>query len=144
MTTRLPNASQQAGADAVVDRVDLGSATANGLLRLYSGAQPADADSAAAGTLLLEIDLDAPAFGAASSAGVATAAGFPKSADGEAGAAAGTAAQSCRIVNRDGATVFDGEVTGTGGGGEIELDNVNIASGQTVTVSSLTYTHPAE
>jgi hypothetical protein len=144
VTTRLPNASQQAGADAVVDRVDVGSAAANGVLRIYSGAQPADADSAPNGTLLLEIDLDNPAFGAANASGVATASGFPKTAAGEAGAGAGTDAQSCRVVNRDGATVFDGSVTETGGGGNIELDNTNIASAQNVTLSSLTYTHPAE
>lgn len=141
MTTRLPNASQQAGADGVVDRVDVGAGTAH--LRLYSGAQPADADSAPVGTLLLEIDLPNPAFGSANSSGVATANGTPLSADGESGAAAGTDAVSCRVVNRNGDTVFDGSVTASGGGGQVELDNVNIADGQTVSISSLTYTHPA-
>lgn len=143
MATRLPNASQQASADAVVDRVDLGSGTATGLLRIYSGAQPADADSAPGGDLLCEITLDSPAFGAASSAGTATGAGFPKSGTGTAAASTGTAAQSFRVVDRDGAAVYDGQVTGTGGGGEIELDNVSIAEGQAVTISSLTYTQPA-
>lgn len=141
MATRLPNASQQAAADAVVDRIDVGAGTA--VLRLYSGAQPADADSAASGTLLAEFDLPNPAFGAANSSGTATALGVPLSTTGEAGAAAGTNAQSCRVVNRNGDTVFDGSVTATGGGGNVTLDNVNIASGQTVNITSLTYTQPA-
>lgn len=141
MATRLPNASQQAGADAVVDRVDVGAGTAH--LRLYSGAQPADADSAPVGTLLAEFDLPNPAFGAANSSGVATGLGVPLSTTGESGAGAGTAAQSCRVVNRNGDTVFDGSVTASGGGGQVELDNVSIANGQTVNLSSLTYTHPA-
>lgn len=143
MATRLPNASQQASADAVVDRADLGTGTATGKLRLYSGVQPADADSAPVGSLLCEIDLSNPAFGAANSSGTAAANGVPKSGVGAAAAGAGTNAQSFRVINRDGATVWDGEVSATGGDGELQLDNVNIAEDQAVNVASFTYTQPA-
>jgi hypothetical protein len=34
-------------------------------------------------------------------------------------------------------------VTATSGGGDLELDNPTIASGQTVTVSTYTFTAPA-
>lgn len=139
MATRLPNASQQAAADAVVDRADLGSGTATGKLRLYTGTQPADADSAANGTLLVEIDLANPAFGAANTSGVAALASTPRAGT---GAAAGSA-QSFRIVNRDGTTVVDGSVSASGGGGDLVLDNTSIAIGQSVSITSLTYTHPA-
>lgn len=139
MAARLPNASQQASTDAVVDRIDLGTGTATGKLRLYSGTQPADADSAPVGTLLVEIDLANPAYGSANSSGTAALAGTPRTGT---GAAAGNAA-SFRVINRDGATVFDGAVTATGGGGQLELDNINIAVGQTVNVTSLNYTQPA-
>lgn len=138
MATRLPNASQQAAADAIVDRIDLGTGTPTGKLRVYSGAQPADADSAPAGTLLLDVDLANPAYDAADASGTATLAGIPRTGT---GAAAGVA-QSFRVVNRDGETVFDGAVTATGGNGELELDNTNIAAGQTVTITGLTYTQP--
>lgn len=138
MATRLPNASQQAGADAVVDRADLGTGTATGKLRIYSGSQPADADSAPVGTLLLEANLANPAFGAANSSGTAALAGGTLTGT---GAAAGTG-QSFRVINRDGATVFDGAVSMSGGGGDLILDNTNIASGQTVNITALTYTHP--
>lgn len=143
MTTRLPNASQQAAADAVVDRVDLGTGSAAGAVRIYSGTQPADADSAPGGALLCEIALANPAFGAANVSGTATAASTPRSGTGTAAAGAGTNAQSFRVVNRDGTTVWDGEVTGTAGGGELKLDNVNIAQNQAVAIASLTYTQPA-
>lgn len=139
MATRLPNASQQAGCDAVVDRADLGTGTATGKLRIYSGAQPADADSAPVGTLLLEADMANPAFGAANSSGTASMSGGTRTGT---GAAAGTA-QSFRVINRDGATVFDGAVSMSGGGGDLILDNTNIAIGQTVNITALTYTHPA-
>lgn len=143
MATRLPNASQQAAADAVVDLIDAGTGDTEGKLRLYAGVQPADADSAPVGDLLCEIDLANPAFGAAASSGTATALGVPLSGVGTAAASTGTAAQSFRIVDRDGATVVDGAVTGTGGGGELELDNVSIAEAQSVTITALTYTQPA-
>lgn len=141
MATRLPNASQQAAADAVVDRADAGAAA--GFLRIYSGAQPADADSAPAGTLLCQITLGDPAFGAADATGTAAAADTPLAGTGTAGAGAGTAAQSFRVTDSDGTAVYDGAVTGTGGGGELELDNVSIAEDQAVTVNSLTYQQPA-
>lgn len=139
MATRLPNASQQAAADAVVDRIDTGTGTAAGKLRVYSGAQPADADSSPVGTLLLEVDLANPAYGAANSSGTASLASTPRTGT---GAAAGTA-QSFRVINRDGATVFDGAVTATGGGGDLTLDNTNIAVGQTVNITGLSFTQPA-
>jgi len=136
MATRIPNAAQNAAVDAVVDRTDVGAGTAS--LRIYTGAQPADADDPATGTLLVSINLPNPAFGAAAN-GQAALAGVPLSAN---AVAAGTAGWF-RIVARDGSTVLDGNVTQTGGGGDLELDNTNIASGQQVTINSLTVSIPA-
>lgn len=48
--------------NAMLGTSGLKTALANGVLRLYSGAQPASADSAASGTLLAEITLDGGAF----------------------------------------------------------------------------------
>lgn len=142
MATRLPDLSQQAACDAVVDRIDAGTTNAAGKLRIYSGAQPADADSAPVGTLLVEIDLANPAYGAADTTGAAALAGAPRSAT---AAAAGTAL-SFRVVNRDAATVFDGAVRATADadtGQELVLDSTTIAVGQTVNITSLSFTQPA-
>jgi len=136
MATRLPTGSQNAAVDAVTGRVDAG--TAAGKLRIYTGAQPASANDAPTGTLLVEITLSDPAFGAAAN-GQAAAAGMPKSANAVASGTAGW----FRIVDSNGNTVLDGAVTATGGGGELELDNTNIASGQQVTINSLTVSIPA-
>jgi hypothetical protein len=135
VATRLPDASQQAAADAVVDRIDVGGA---GSLKVYTGAQPADADTAPTGTLLVTITLAATAFGSANASGQAALAGTPRSA---AAVAAGTAGWF-RIVSGGGSNVVDGTASMSGGGGELVLDNTNIAVGQTESVSSLTYTHP--
>jgi len=142
MATRLPNASQQAAADAVVDRIDVGVTNATGRMRIYTGAQPADADDAATGTLLVEILLANPAYGAAATTGVAALLGTPRSA---AATAAGVAGWF-RVIDRNVVGVFDGNIRATADadtGQELVLDNTNIASGQTVNVSSLSYTQPA-
>lgn len=136
MATRIPTGSRNAAADAVVDRADLGAGAA--LLRIYSGAQPASANDAASGTLLVEFTMADPSFGAAAT-GVATAQGTPLE---DVGLADGTAGWF-RIVDSDGNTVVDGAVTATGGGGEIELDNTSIATDQTVRITALTVTMPA-
>lgn len=135
MSLKLADASQQAAADAVTARINSGGA---GNLKIYTGSQPADADSAPAGTLLVTIPLATTAFGAANSSGAAALASTPRSA---AAAAAGTA--GCFVIESGGgARVLNGTVTATGGGGDLTLDNTSIASGQTVSITGYTYTQP--
>lgn len=135
MATRTADAARNAATDAVVDRIDAGAAA--GTLKIYTGAQPADADDAASGTLLVTITLGDPAYGASAS-GTAALSGTPSGT----AVATGTAGWF-RVADSDGNTVFDGSVTGTGGGGDIELDNTSIASGQTVTITALPFSTPA-
>lgn len=126
MATRIPTGSRNAAVDAITARVGT-----SGLLRIYTGSQPATADTAASGTLLAEVTLPATAFGAASN-GTATL-NDPGSVN---GVAAGTAGWF-RIVNAAGTTtVLDGSVTATGGGGDLTLSNTSIAVGQTVDISA--------
>lgn len=135
MATRIADAARNAATDAVVDRIDAGAGA--GTLKIYSGTQPADADDAEAGSLLVTITLGDPAYGA-SAAGSAALSGTPSA------AASGTGTAGWfRVEDSTGANVFDGSVTGTGGGGDLELDNTSIASGQTVTITSLPFSTPA-
>lgn len=138
MAIRLATATRNAAADGVVDRVDVGTTELNGFIRVYSGAQPASANDAPSGTLLAEWDAQDPAFGAAAS-GTATLQGTPIATTGTDTGTAGW----FRLVNRDEATVLDGSVTATGGGGDMEVDNTSIASGQTVNLTSMTVTMPS-
>lgn len=135
MATRIADAARSASTDAIVDRIDAGAGA--GTLKIYTGSQPADADDAESGTLLVTITLSDPAYGAASN-GVASLSGTPSGT----AVAAGTAGYF-RVEDSTGANVFDGSVTATGGGGDLELDNTSIASGQSVTISSLSFTTPA-
>jgi hypothetical protein len=142
MATRIPGAGQDAALDAIGDRADADASP--GLLRIYSGAQPADADDAASGDLLCEITLNDPAFAAGSGGSKALDASPALTDVGTALAGAGTDAGWFRIVDSDGSTtVVDGSITGTGGGGDIELDNISIAEDQNVTITGYTLTIPA-
>jgi hypothetical protein len=116
--------TKNAAADAVVDRIDLGSGTATGILRIMT----------AADATLVDLPFSNPAFGAAA-AGVATASAITTTA----ATGTGTAAKFA-IRDRDGNVVVSGTVTATGGGGDITLDSTSITSGQNVAMTSLTYT----
>jgi hypothetical protein len=135
MTLRISTTARNAAADAVVDLVDAGAAA--GTLKIYTGAQPATANTAPSGTLLATVTLVDPAFG---NAATGTAAAADPAA--VTGAAAGTAGWF-RVADSNGNTVFDGAVTATGGGGELELATTTISVGVTVDISALTITMPA-
>jgi hypothetical protein len=136
MATRLSTATRNTACDAVVDLLDGGSAA--GTIKIYTGAQPAAANDAATGTLLVTITLADPAFGVANT-GAAALAGTPLSATAGASGVAGWA----RFADSTGATVLDGSVTATGGGGQVELATTTISSGVTVQITSGTVTMPA-
>jgi hypothetical protein len=117
--------------------VDLLDASGSGTIKIYSGTQPATADTALSGnTLLATITCSATAFGSASS-GVATLAGVPLSAT---AVATGTAS-FFRAADGGGTTVCDGSV-GTSSA-DLVLNTTSITSGNTVQITSWTVTVPA-
>lgn len=104
-------------------------------LQIRTGAQPANCASADSGTLLAELTLPSDWMGAASGGAIALAGAWSGT-----GAAAGTAAHY-RLKDSTGTTCHEqGSVTATGGGGDLTLDNTNIAVSQTVNVTSWTRT----
>lgn len=143
MALRLSTAARNAACDAVVDLVDGGSGA--GVLRIYSGSQPAGPGTSPSGTLLAEFVLSDPAFGA-SATGVATLDITPAVEDASANAT-GTAGYFRLLDSTEaagtGLGVVDGTVTATGGGGDVTLNTVSIVSGAVVTVTSGTITMPA-
>lgn len=121
-------AVRNALADLVVDLLEAGAGA--GKIQIsttqgdYVGAE-----------LLAEITMDDPAFGNAA-AGVATMLAPPKSdtsADNT-----GTAAWF-RIVDSNDLEIFEGTVTATAGGGDMELSSVSIVSGEQVNITAFTY-----
>lgn len=132
---RLNTGARNAAADGIVDQVDIGAA--EGKLQLWSGAYPTNIEDVPAGTLLAEFPYNATAFGAAA-AGVATAAGMPKTTT---GLADGTVAWY-RVVDDADNPIWDGNSVGTSGTALV-LNTTTISTGVDVTVNSHTVTMPA-
>jgi hypothetical protein len=137
MTFYISNPAAIAACDAVVDLCDAGAGAAT--VRILDGAVPADADAAETGTLLAELTMSDPAFGAAALSGdtaVATAATITPDTSAN---ASGTASYF-RIVDSNSNVIMQGTV-GTSGA-DLNMNSVAIAAGAQVSITSLTYTHP--
>ena len=130
-------ATQNAACDAIVDLADAGLGAAT--IDLRTGAQPASANGAATGTLLATFTCADPAFGAAV-AGVATLDTTPALTT--VGLAAGDAGWF-RAKDSTGATVLDGSVTATGGGGDLTVNTITVSVGLSLSLTSGTITVPA-
>jgi hypothetical protein len=105
----------------------------SGTLKIFSGAEPANCAAADPSGLLATITL--PASFLTSASGATTIAGsWTVAASGT-----GTAA-SFRMYDGSATCHVQGNVTATGGGGDLTLDNTSISSGQTVTVTTCTIT----
>jgi hypothetical protein len=111
-----------------------------GVLEIRSGAAPGP-EAAETGTLLASIAVPADGFAAASGSSVAKIGTWSDTAADGTGTAAhfrmrrsGDVGGASTITAR-----IEGTVTATGGGGDIELDNVSIATGQTATITALSF-----
>ena len=104
-------------------------------LRIHVGTQPATCATADSGTLLVEMSLPRDWMNAASG-GTKTLLGTWS------GTASGTGTAGHFRIKDSGGTVchLQGSVTVTSGGGDIELDNTSINSGQTVSITTFTLT----
>ncbi|MGB7325921.1 MAG: hypothetical protein WBD31_13685, partial [Rubripirellula sp.] len=106
------------------------------VIKIRSGAPPANPAAADSGTVLATIDLpsdwqDAPSGGSAAKLGTW------EDASGDANGTAG----HFRLYASDGTTChMQGTVTLTGGGGDMTVDNTSIAVGQPFTVETFTRT----
>lgn len=131
MALKFPAAFRNTRADTVTTRAGNGA-----LLRIYSGTRPANADTAPAGTLLAELTCGTP-FAPAASSGAFAANAITQDSSAN---ATGTATWF-RLVNSAGTTtVMDGDVTASGGGGDLELVTTSITSGQPVQVTAFNFT----
>jgi hypothetical protein len=102
----------------------------SGTLTIYTGTPPG-AGNAATGLVLSTITLPADAF-AAASGGTKNAQGTWQDTSADSTGTAGYF-RMAYLGN-----ILEGTCTATGGGGDLTLDNINIAAGQQVTVTSFT------
>ena len=108
------------------------------VLKLRSGAAPATVATADSGTVVATMTLPSDWMGA-SAAGVKALVGTWQDLSADAANAGG--AMHWRIYASDGTTAhLQGTVTVTGGGGEIQLDNMTIALAQRVDITAFNIT----
>ena len=106
------------------------------IMRIRTGAAPADCATADTGTVLATLNLPSDWLAAASGGSKAKAGTWQDTAADNAGTAA-----HFRIYDSGGTTChLQGSVTATGGGGDLEVQNTSFAAGQQVTVTAFTLT----
>lgn len=129
--TQLSNASVNAQGDALARLLD------NGWLRIYSGAQPADADTAITSQVVLA-ELRFNAISAlATSGGVVT---FSAISSDDSANATGTATWF-RCFKADGTTaVLDGTVGTVGSGSNMEIASANIVANARISITAFVHT----
>ena len=127
-----------AARNAALDAIET-AAGATAILRIRSGAVPANCAAADSGTILAEMTLPSNWLADAASGSKGILGTWQDLA-----ANAGGTAGHFRVYDNAGATChIQGTVTATGGGGDMALDNVSIATGQQVTVTAFTISIPA-
>ncbi|MAI22983.1 MAG: hypothetical protein CL828_02910 [Crocinitomicaceae bacterium] len=121
--------------NAVLDSIETTIGT-SARLKIRSGSAPASCASADSGTVLADVTCPSDWQSAAATGSKAKLGTWEDtSAD-----ATGTAGHF-RLYASDGTTChLQGTVTVTGSGGDMTLDNVSITSGQTITITSFTFT----
>jgi hypothetical protein len=131
MAIKLSIAVRNARLDAFEAAIGAGA-----VLKIRSGAAPANITDADSGDVLATLALPSDWMGAAALGAKAMAGTWADtSAD-----MAGTAAHF-RIYASDGTTQHvQGTITATGAGGDMTLDNTSITAGQTVTITGFTLT----
>lgn len=131
MALQLSTAVRNAQANAI--EATIGTSA---ILKIRSGAAPADCATADSGTVLATLSLPSDWMAAASGGAVAKSGTWQdSSAD-----ASGTAGHF-RLYASDGTTCHaQGSVTATSGGGDMEVQNTNFAAGQSFSITSFTIT----
>ena len=120
--------------NARLDQIETTISTAP-LLDIRTGAQPADCATADSGTELEHMTLPSDWLAAAAAGAKAIAGSWTGTTDD-----AGTAAHFRIKESTDTTCHIQGTITATSGGGDMELDNITIASGQSITVNTFTLT----
>ena len=129
MAFQFSTASRNGGLDAIET-----AAGASAIMRLRSGAIPANCAAADTGTVIATVNLPADWMAAASNGSkVASGSWQDSSAD-----AAGTLGHF-RVYDSAGTVChIQGNITATGGGGDMTADNINVSAGQAIAVSGFT------
>lgn len=131
MTVQLSTTVRNARLDAIETTI-----STSAILKIRTGAQPANCGTADSGTVLATLSLPSD-YLAAASGGTKAKSGTWEDTSAD---ATGTAAH-WRLYASDGTTCHaQGSVTATGGGGDLTVDSTSFVSGQPFTITGWTFT----
>ena len=129
----MPFQFSTAARNAVLDAIET-TVGASAILRIRTGAVPANCAAARAGTVLATMNLPADWMANGSNGSKLLAGTWQDTAADAAGVAG-----HFEIMDTTGTTChIQGTVSGAGGGGDLELQNTNIAVGQNVSITAFT------
>ena len=136
MTINIGTLARNRAGAAITDLINTGSVAPGGYLETRSGLKPTTPQVAATGILLCTNNFSNPSFGnyTNGSSNVNTIANGTIVANGTAG--------WFRIYNRDGVAVLDGDISITGGTGNLQFPSTSFLLGGTVAITSGTATMP--
>ena len=134
MTVNISTVARNGAGDFIVDLIDVGGI---GWLTIYTGPKPASPQVAATGVPLATLNFALPAFaafsnGSAYAAPIASATNIPNSG----------IASYFRVYSGAGVAILDGDISLSGGTGDIRFDNINFIAGGVVALNSLLATMP--
>lgn len=131
MTLQLATSTRNARLDAI--ETDVGTSP---ILKIRTGAAPANCAAADSGTVLATVTLPSDWMAAAASGSKAKSGTWE-----DASADAAGIAGHFRLYDSGGTTCkMQGDITATGGGGSMTLDNVVLAAGQDFIITGFTIT----
>ena len=141
MSLQFSTTIRNAMLDAIESGAGAGQMTGIGVsakIKFFTGTVPANCAAADSGTKVSEFDL-ASDWAANASAGAKSLSGTPLTV---AAVAAGTLGYF-RIYASDGTTChMQGTITATGGGGDLTVDNTNVATSQNINITGFTLNAP--
>jgi hypothetical protein len=130
MALQLSTAVRNAQLDAI--ETTIGTSP---IMKIFSGAQPANCAAADSGTVLATLTLPSDWLAAASAGAKAKSGTWQDTSADNAGTAG-----HWRIYDSTGTTCHaQGSVTATGGGGDMTVDNTSFAAGQSFTVNTFQF-----
>lgn len=130
---KLSTLAKNTAGKAIVDLIDRMAQTGNGgYIEIRSGIRPTTPEGTASGTnLLSRLNFSLPSFGNFEN-GVASSSIIQ-----DANVSTTGTATWFRIYEKSGAVIMDGDIKQTGGGGDIEFDNINFLAGGVVSIAKL-------
>lgn len=123
----------EAVANAMLDQIETTVSTSP-TLTIFSGSMPANCAASDSGTALAILTLPSDWMAAAASGSKAKSGTWQDTSADNSGTAG-----YYRLKASGGTVHQQGTVTATGGGGDLTLDNTNISAGQSVTITSWTW-----